>query len=241
MIFLLASCADTPAATVTRVSDINGKIIGCMEGTVASEIAAAYGTARQYASYAALAADLRLGVLDCAIADQYSADKIKSAASHLVLLEDPLVASKFSFAVHEEYPDLLSVINGAVETLVKQNAFKPIAEHWLNGKDYTAPKPVTGGTVITLALPDRSFAPYYYVDADGNVSGYCIDIALLVFGSLGLSLEFDTFSELRQLNQVRLGLKQYIGVAWEFAALTVDGISYSASYGTLEMVVVTRK
>ena len=192
MAFLFYSCADkVPPSTVNSVKDLEGKTIGVIENTVASHYAAGYGTLRLYSTGEAMIADLRVGAIDCAIADDAATATLLGHSRKVRALDEPFISVDFSIVAAKESRDLLADIDMALSALRTDGTLAGLENLYLLGTpfEYVARTdiPESAGTLRLAVSGD--FPPYSYSGERGTLYGLDIALARAVCDRLGVNLE----------------------------------------------------
>jgi len=189
IISMLAGCSRFPNE-VNSPEDVAGKVIGGLEGTPSLRLADELGTAVSYTYASDMMADLRAGVLDCAIMERTTAIELVSNTSGVRILMEPLVEYDLRFAIAMENRGLLNAVNAALEELGRNGTLRGLINKYFSRGNfrYESPEdeePRTGELVI--ALPPDS-PPFSFRDEDNNFIGMDVEIAIAVSDILGVNL-----------------------------------------------------
>ena len=224
-------------------SDLTGKSIGVVSGTVATVYASGFGTLFEYASAESMLYDVKNAILDCAVLDEDTARAAMRKVHGLTALKEPLVEAAFCFAVAKENPDLTQDVNAALAALTSEGVIESIIEGYDGLSDYVYTSPqdadLSAGS-LTVAF-DGSFPPYSYDDGSGTLVGIDVDIARAVCDLLHVEMVVTVVERAELCTTVQYG-KSDLSLGGitnnEEDAQLVD---FSAAYVTCTQVVVVRK
>jgi len=186
---LLAGCSRYPNL-VNTPEDVEGKLIGGLEGTPSLRLADELGTARAFISGEDMMTELRGGYIDCAIMERTTAQDLVSSTSGVRILPDPLVEYELSFAVPMENAALLRVIDETLEELERNGTLRGLTNKYFSRGDFSYVEPdetVERTGVLTIALPPDS-PPFSFKNSEGRFVGMDVEIAIAVSDLLGVQM-----------------------------------------------------
>lgn len=187
----LASCRAEPPNTVHSRADLVGKSVGVLEGTASeSYLRGMEGSVniKLYTSVNALAAELKNGGVDAALADEETAASLLHS-SGLTSLSSPFVDTEYCIAVSEDNNVLYDAVENAVVNLTRAGVLRRIGDDWVSGRatPYIDDKKYRDS--VSIAVSD-DFWPYSYRDENGELVGLEIDVARRVCSELGVNPDF---------------------------------------------------
>jgi ABC-type amino acid transport substrate-binding protein len=190
ILLLLAACNRFPNE-VNSPEDVEGKIIGGLEGTPSLRLADELGTAVSFTSAADMMTELRAGNIACAIMERTTALELVANTSGVRILYEPLVEYELRFAVPLENRGLLNAINSALDELNRNGTLRGLVNRYFSRGNfrYVSPEddePRSG--TLYIALPPDS-PPFSFRNEDGNFVGMDVDVAVAVSDILGVRLE----------------------------------------------------
>ncbi|MDR2665535.1 MAG: transporter substrate-binding domain-containing protein, partial [Oscillospiraceae bacterium] len=234
-----AGCGEKLAPnTVASPEDVEGKVIGAMGGSAAAFIAAQYGQVRQFDDMDIMLESLRAGALDCVVADSLTRRKNPKRVKSL---RDPLAEYVFAFAVARENGDLKRAINAAIANMRERGELSRIERAVSVGDyEYVPPEGRGEARATLLAAVRDEFAPYGYVNAEGECAGLDIAVARTVCGELGVDVEFVVVEPDEMIDTVRYG-KADLAIGGLYENERDAGlVEYSDSYALASMEVLVR-
>jgi ABC-type amino acid transport substrate-binding protein len=239
-LFAAAGCGEKlPPNTVAAPEDVSGKIIGAMSGTAGAYIASQYGDVQQFDNMDVMFESLRVGALDCVVTDSLVTRKDPKGVKPL---REPLAEYGFAFAVARENGDLRRAVNSAIRNMRESGELARIEGAISKGGDSVyVPPDRQGEARATLRAAVRAeFAPYTYIDDEGECAGMDIDVARAVCGALGVDVEFFAVEPDEMIDTVRYGKADLaIGGLYENER-DVGLVEYSDAYTAAAMEVLVR-
>ncbi|MCL2819452.1 MAG: transporter substrate-binding domain-containing protein [Oscillospiraceae bacterium] len=197
VILIIAGCSRFPN-TVHSPEDVDGKLIGGLEGTPSLRLASEHGTAKAFFSEEEMMSELRMAGIDCAIMERTTANELVSNTSGVRILTEPLLEYELRFAIPLENTALLDAVNFALEELSRNGTLRGLYNRYFSRGNFSYTPlgddvPRTGE--LTIALPPDS-PPFSFKDAQGNFIGMDVDVAIAVSDILGVKfipLEYDAW------------------------------------------------
>jgi len=189
MVLLLVGCSRYPNL-VHSPDDVEGKLIGGLEGTPSLRLAGEWGTARAFYSEEDMMNELRSGLIDCVIMERTTAQDLVSSTSGVRILPDPLVEYELSFAIPMENAALLKAIDEALEELGRNNTLRGLSNKYFSRGDFSYVTPddtIARHGELTIALPPDS-PPFSFRNDEGNFVGMDVEIAIIVSDFIGVEL-----------------------------------------------------
>jgi len=186
---LLVGCSRYPNL-VNSPEDVEGKLIGGLEGTPSLRLADELGTARSFFYAEDMMIELRGGYIDCAIMERTTAQDLVSSTSGVRILPDPLVEYELCFAVPMENKALLNAIDEALEELGRNGTLRGLTNKYFSRGDFSYVEPdetVERAGSLTIALPPDS-PPFSFKNSEGRFVGMDVEIAIAVSDLLGVEL-----------------------------------------------------
>jgi ABC-type amino acid transport substrate-binding protein len=238
---LLSGCGERlPPNTIKSPEDVTGSVIGAIRGSAYAALAFGIGDVRQFEDTDVMLGSLRNGQLDCVVTGA-TADGVKHA--RVKQLREPLAEYDFSFAIAKENRDLKKVVDAALESLRASGELRRIEGKHLRGENYTYTPPETGGNTgaALRAAAVTEFAPYAYIDSEGNLAGLDVDVARAVCDILGVGLEFvgeDAQEDVVTL--VRYGKADIAFGGLRETEETLESVDFSVPYTTAVIGVFVR-
>ncbi|MBR0063610.1 MAG: transporter substrate-binding domain-containing protein [Oscillospiraceae bacterium] len=187
----LVSCRAEHPNTVFSIADLVGKSVGVLEGTASeSYLRGMTGSIniKLFSSANALAAELKNGGVDAALADEETAARLLHS-SGLTSLDSPFVDTEYCIAVSEDNRELYDAVESAVVNLSRAGVLGKISEDWIAGKAEPYKDETSYRESLSIAVSD-DFWPYSYRDESGELVGLEIDVARRICSELGVNAEF---------------------------------------------------
>jgi len=187
---LTAGCSRYPNL-VFSPEDVEGKLIGALEGTPSLRLADELGTARAFFSEDDMMIELRLGTIDCVIMERTTANELVSSTSGVRILSEPLVEYELSFAVAMENTALLDAVNYALEELGRNGTLRGLSNKYFSRGSYTYPfseDDEPRAAYLSIALSPDS-PPFSFKNAEGRFVGMDVEVAIAVSDVLGVGLD----------------------------------------------------
>ncbi len=197
IVLLMLTGCKKDATEYKEISDLNGKKIIVVAGTIHDEIITSCDDLKDaeilYANTAASAmVRLLAGKADGMVVDYLSGKSFAKQYKELEILDKPLNASDYGFGFKKGSP-LLNEYNKVLAEMKKDGRLEAIIEKWTEGDkapDLTKANENAAGIVRILGNADS--APFCYLDSAGKVSGLDIDILTVISNELGYGLQIDT-------------------------------------------------
>ena len=239
---MLVSCRQgRPPNEVNSIEDVNGRIIGALNGTPSARLAAELGTALTYASGEELIFGLTTGTVDCAVMESVAANELVSGSSGVRILSETLLEYDLRFAVPRENAELLNVVNSALAALDANGTLRNLRDKYFSGKNYTYTPPEgveqLPGEIIFATSPDSP--PYSYIDANGEYTGLDVEVARAVCDYLGVELIISAVESKDLVTEVWFG-RANLATGW--LPDDIDNqVSISEAYANTAQVVIVRR
>lgn len=245
-IFILLSVsacnAGVPDNHVFTRADLSGKSVGVLDGTASPGYARLYEgemSVNTFETPEAMAAELKSGGIDCAIADEDTYDAMRDYTSAVTKLDETYVDARYVLAVSAENRLMLENLNAALGRLRQSGELGRIASSWELGIGYENWAPPEGGRTITVAVT-ADFYPYAFYDENGELRGLEIDVVRALCTDLGLTPEFMAVEPDMLLYMAQSG-KTSFSVGRITADPEKEGLSYTESYLHSTQLIVVRK
>ncbi|MDR3209729.1 MAG: transporter substrate-binding domain-containing protein [Oscillospiraceae bacterium] len=243
LLFLTGCAGRRLEPTVSVPADVEGRTIGAVAGTSAVRYAARYGTIQEYASREAMLGDLAAGAIDCAFTEFKLAPGLAKQGRSLRALPEPLFTLEIRIAAARESADLIRDLNAALTTLRDNGTLALLRDRYVLDKkvklpDTTLPE---SEAALRLAVAQTAFPPYCGLNEEGILAGFDIDLAHYLCRALGVSLEIVPVEDNQLLDAVRFGKADFAVGGLYVTEASIDLVTYSDPYTTIEMGVVTRK
>jgi len=240
---LTAGCADRPPPNeVHTLDDINGRNIGAMRGTPSERLADELGTAISFDSTEEMILHLRLGTLDCVIADATVGAELISGATGIRALSEPLLVYDLRFAIALENAGLLRAVNNALTTLRSNGTLRGLSGRYFAGRNfnYVPPEgiPQRPGHLSVAVSADSP--PFSFRNAEGYIVGLDIDVARAVCDLIGIELKIIEYDSWELVRAVRYG-RADMALGWLPDEADEEIINISDPYAVAEHMVIVRR
>ena len=239
---MLAGCgSERPPNTVFSLEDVNGKVIGALNGTPSARLADDLGEVRTYLTGEQLIEGLIAGAVDCAVMESVTADELVAGEPDVKLLGETLLEYDLRFAVPRENSELLRYVNSALAALEANGSLKGLRDKYFSGGAYVYSPPEDVAPhpgILTLAVPPDS-APYSYKDADGEYTGLDIEVARALCDYLGVGLQIIEVAPGDLITAVWFGRAE-LASGW-LPGDVDDQVSISDAYANAVHVIIVRK
>lgn len=198
--------------------------------------------ARQYQNPGLAITDMKNGAIKYVMTDQAPALALGKSISGVKVINIPLSAEEYAFAIDKNQPELLSSVNEALNTLKSNGTLDKIFEAYSTGVGIN---PVVSATLNPnnpsgqlVVATNAEFNPFEYRDGD-KFLGIDMEIAAAIADYLGMELviedmDFDSVVMSVGKNNVDMGM----------AALTVtetrkQSVNFTAPYYNAAQVLIT--
>ncbi len=243
ILFSLSACnAGAPDNHVFTRADLAGASVGVLDGTASPGYARLFEGELYvgvYESAEALAAELKSGGIDCAIADEDTYDKMRDYTSAVTKLKEAYVDARYVLAVSAENRLMLENLNAALGRLRDSGELKRIEEAWKLGLESVEWTPPADSRAVSVAVT-AEFYPYAFLDDNGELRGLEIDVVRAVCADLGLEPEFMVVKPDMLLYMAQSG-KTSFAVGRIEADPENEGLAYTESYCHSTQLIVVRK
>jgi ABC-type amino acid transport substrate-binding protein len=187
---LLAACNRFPNE-VNSPEDVEGMVIGGLEGTPSLRLADELGTAVSFTSATDMMTELRAGNIACAIMERTTALELVANTSGVRILYEPLVEYELRFAVPLENRGLLNAVNNALDELNRNGTLRGLVNRYFSRGNFryiSPPDDEPRSGKLYIALPPDS-PPFSFRNENGSFVGMDVDVAVAVSDILGVYLE----------------------------------------------------
>lgn len=238
-LFIIIGCTGCGGRTINTREDVEGKRIGVLEGTTSELYGKLHGEVRVCSDKKELINALKLGDVDCIIADSRDAGYIKRFRLGLKTLSEPLAESYFRFAAAKENPDLIEDINSAIAALSEKGVIDKIIKGYYDDVSYRyTPKETKEHEVTLTVAVAADFTPYQFVSEDGELCGIDIDIAKAICAYLGYNAEFVTVDGSKLISAVQSGTAHFAAGGITANSESADKCIMSESYAVCTQVII---
>ncbi len=239
-LFLTACSGRVPENRVHDTGDINGRIVGVMDGSPAENyVRELGGNCISYEDGKAMLSDLLAGKLDCLAAEESVAEGLLAVTSRAKKLDVPLAQEDYRILVAVENPALTKDINAALEAMASDGTMKAMTAACLSGGEYPEQKPLPEDAGSLYVAADPGFPPYCFYGEDGGLTGLFPETAREICRRLGLNAVFTEAAEADFLSLVQSGR-----AAFAIGRITQDdeaAASYTAPFMQTRQVILVRK
>lgn len=239
----LSACgAGVPDNHVFSREDLAGRSVGVLDGTASPGYARLYEGeiyVSAFESAEAMAAALKSGGIDCAIADGDTFDEMRDYTSSVKRLEEMYVDARYVLAVSAENRLMLENLNAAIGRLRDSGELDRIADSWKLGMDSGQWAPPPDSRTVSVAVT-ADFYPYAFLDENGELRGLEIDVVRAVCADLGLDPEFMAVKSDMLLYMAESGKTSFAVGRIEADPENV-GLTYTESYLHSTQLIVVRK
>lgn len=235
----LASCRAGPENTVFRPEDLEGALVGVLEGSLSQATMDAYGKAevRAYEDPARLAADVRDGVLDCALVS--SGERGDVVRRGLATLSEPFSDDDYAIPVSVENSLLIENLESAMTVLRASGELDRIVRRWEDGQEGEAYTPDPERDTISVAICANVY-PYAFYDGEGALAGLEVDVVRALCGQLGLE---PVFTDVKP--DILLYMAESGKTAFAIGRITSDpeneAVTFTSAYLHSTQLIVVRK
>lgn len=186
------SAANGPILTI---ADLAGKKVGVMTGTMLDQILAKNSPTAvpvQYLNYHDQVVAIQAGKIDAMILDTPMAILFAANNDSLMLVPEKMQNDNYAMAVRLDNTELRAKIDAAIQTFKQDGTLDAMAAKWLEGPTAAKILPDISltGTNGTLRFGTNSQSePFGYANADGDIIGYDIELAMRIADKLGMNLQ----------------------------------------------------
>lgn len=169
------------AASYDKFSDIDGKRIGVLTGTLFDYLVNATLEQTQlfyYDTIDTMLHDLRMDKLDCIVDDEPSLRYIASRAPRLRVIPDTVKSYDYAMLFRKDAPELAAEFNRELEAMIADGTVAALTGKWLRGEGGPTAdsERYSGNKLVRLGVFTEA-PPFVYRDMQGNIVG--IDIELV--------------------------------------------------------------
>jgi len=241
LLLLTPGCQDMPPNLVYSPADISGRVIGALIGTPSERLADELGKKRAFTSGDDMIANLRAGVIDCAIMENSAAAELTAESTEVRIISEPLVEYELHYAVAKENAELLLAIDSAINALKQNGTLNGLCGKYFADKSYSYATPegvdIHPGKLSVAAPPDSR--PFSYKTSDGEYSGLDIEVTRAVCDMLGVEFSIIECDSWELVNAVWYGMAD-LAVGW-MPGEGDDLVSVSDAYANAVHVVIVRR
>lgn len=189
-IFSLAACSRGPGNQVWSGSDMAGKVVGVLDGSLSEAYMTAFGLAAQIRTFEdpdELASELKSGGVDCALVS--SEDSGEVVRSGLTTLSEPFADDDYAIPISVENRLLIENLESAMVFLRASGQLGAIIDRWESGQGTGEYTPREDLDTISVAISADVY-PYAFFDENGNLAGIEVDVVRELTHRLDLEPEF---------------------------------------------------
>ena len=179
---------------IRNLSDLNGKKIGVLTGSTYDMVLKNHNSRavpQYFNSFPDQTEALKSGKIDGFLVDEPIARDILNHTSGMIYLKELLTSDGYAFAFSKSRSDLHRQVNAELLKIQNDGTMKKLEDKWFGVDDVVKvlPEIKSGETkgIIRLATNSK-LAPFVY-SKDGMITGFDIEIAMLVAARLGCRLE----------------------------------------------------
>jgi len=190
---LAAGCGES--GQITELSQLEGKVFAVPSGTVADQLVLSMFPDAEFEYYdSALDACLAVqaGEADAAAYDEPILRNIAAKNEGLTVLPEMITVDEYGFAVQLGNEELKAAIDGVVASLQSDGTYDEMLGRWLpeEGAPAAMPDIQLAGDKGVLRFGTAAITePFSFIDQDGNIVGFDIELATYVAQELGMRLE----------------------------------------------------
>ena len=181
---VLAGCGGTDGKTIASVEDLSGAKIAVQEGTtgdvyVTDEVDGAQVSRFKRAVDAAI--DLKNGKVDAVVIDDQVAKDLVAEIDGLTILPDVLTEEQYAIAMPKGGADMVETVNKVIAEATESGLIDTIRKAYIDKDEAAlaelAAKEEPAGEMKLIMGTNAEFAPFEYLDDNGEIVGYDIEIA----------------------------------------------------------------
>lgn len=241
---LLVSCGDS-GKRVSKVSDLEGAIIGVQSGTTGETLAGDIenSNVESFDKAADAIRALKQKRVDAVIVDMDTAQSFAGKDTKIRVLDEDFADEDYAIAIHLGNTKLRSEINEALRKLSDRGIMQEIKKNYEGDEkgqhQYISQKGLKRDKGTLVMATNAEFPPYEsYID--GEIAGFDVDMMQAVCDYLGYELEIKDMDFDNVLEAVQDQLAD-VGVA----GLSVtpereEMVLFSDTYATTHQVIVVR-
>ena len=221
---------------ITSIDPLEGKVFAVPSGTVADQLVLSRLPKAKF-KYFPSALDacmaVKRGEADAAAYDQPILRNIAAKNQGLVVLAEMITVDDYGFAVALDNQQLKTTIDQVVAALKSDGTYDKLLKSWLPDKGApveTEPLQLPGanGTLKfgTAAITE----PFSFLDANGNIVGFDIDLANYVAQKLGMRIQVVNMDFGQLIPAVAAGEVDMIGACITITQERAKTVLFSAPY-----------
>jgi polar amino acid transport system substrate-binding protein len=195
LLLFLTAGAGSEAEKVTELSQLDGKVFAVPGGTVADQLVLTRfpnATFLYYDSALDACLAVRDGKADAAAYDEPILKNIAAKNPGLVVLPELITKDDYGFAVGLGKQELKSAVDKVVTELKSSGKYDEMLSRWLPkaGAPGAMPAIQLSGDKGVLKFGTAAITePFSFLDGNGQVVGFDVELAALVAQELGMKLE----------------------------------------------------
>ena len=231
--FAVAGCS---GKAITSIDQLEGKVFAVPSGTVADQLVLSKfpsATFKYYASAQEACAAVKRGESDAAAYDQPILKNIAAKNGGLVVLPDMITVDDYGFAVAPDNQELKTTIDQVVAQLKTDGTYDQLLKAWLPDKGApagTAPLELTGPNGVLRFGTAAITEPFSFLDANGKIVGFDIDLATHVAQKLGKQIQVVNMDFGQLLTAVASGQVDMVGACITITQERAKTVLFSEPY-----------
>lgn len=221
---------------IRTLSDLNGRHVGILSGTMhdnAANLAFDYTQLAYYDDMNAMLRGLLDGDVDAVLFDDPSARIFVSIDPRFRKLPGNLQDDDYAFAFRRGDDDLHRQVDGALNELIDQGVVLDLIWKWVTGDDsqrvMPEDAPSAGGPPLRFGVCPISI-PFAYVDGQGRVIGMEIELARMIADRIGRTLEVAELPFHKLVPALLEGQVDVIGSAFSITRERAEVVRFSKSF-----------
>jgi len=241
-------CSKAAKVDIKGVIDLDGKKIGCQNGTTGEAWVMDNVKDVKLSSFKTgidAALDLKAGAIDAVVLDELPAEEIVKKNPDLVIIRDPYFTEnkeEYAIAVKKGNTDLLNQINSTIEAMKANGDYEALVNAFMptDGKiKIPSIEEGTGTDVLKLGT-NAAFPPFEYVEGK-NIVGFDITMGQKIAKTANQKLEvvdmaFDSLIPALQSSSI-----DFIAAGMSVTEERKKNVDFSVPYFASEQVIIVRK
>ncbi len=247
LIMAASGCTQGQGIRAIELSELEGKTFAVPEGTMADDLVLSRFAEAEFEYYPTVD-EACLAVLDgeadAAAYDEPILRNIVAKTEGLVIVEEMITIDNYGFAVQMEDQQLKETIDRVVSRLESRGDYNDMIMRWLPNKGSPEPMPdieLEGGQGTLRFGTAAITEPFSFLDEDGRIVGFDIELAMLVAQELDMQIEIIDMDFGDMIPSLEEGEVDMIGACITISEERAQRVLFSQPYYTGGIAAVVRE
>jgi polar amino acid transport system substrate-binding protein len=221
---------------ITNLSQLEGKQFGVPSGTIADELVLSKfpnATFLYYGTVMDAVEGVREGKVDAAAYDEPILRNVVAKTTGVTILPDMITVDDYGFAVSLDHEELKNEIDELIEELKEDGTYDEMMNRWLpkTGNPEPMPEFNLGAKNGILVLGTAAITePFSFVDDNGVVVGFDIELAMRLAQKLEMDIEVRNMQFAEMIPALEAGEVDMIGACITISEERAERVLFSTPY-----------